>query len=49
MHDSGMQQALVKQGLEPIVDSSPEKATKYVQAELARWTPLIAQLGLKQK
>jgi tripartite-type tricarboxylate transporter receptor subunit TctC len=49
MKDPGMQEALVKQGLEPIVDSSPEKATAYVQEELKRWTPLIETLGLKQK
>jgi tripartite-type tricarboxylate transporter receptor subunit TctC len=49
MKDPGMQQALVKQGLEPIVDSSPQKATAYVAEELKRWTPLIGKLGLKQK
>jgi tripartite-type tricarboxylate transporter receptor subunit TctC len=49
MKDPGMQEALVKQGLEPIVDSSPEKATAYMQEELKRWTPLIETLGLKQK
>ena len=49
MKDSGMQQALIKQGLEPIVDSSPQKASAYVQEELKRWTPLINTLGLKQK
>ena len=49
MKDPGMQESLVKQGLEPIVDSSPEKATAYVQEELKRWTPLIETLGLKQK
>ena len=49
MKDPGMQEALVKQGLEPVVDSSPEKATAYVQEELKRWTPLIETLGLKQK
>ena len=50
MHDPGMQEALVKQGLEPIVDFSPQKATAYVQEELkALGTPLINTLGLKQK
>jgi tripartite-type tricarboxylate transporter receptor subunit TctC len=49
MKDPGMQEALVKQGLEPVVDSSPEKATAYLQEELKRWTPLIETLGLKQK
>ena len=49
MHDAGMQEALVKQGLEPIVDSNPKQATTYVTEELKRWTPLIEALGLKQK
>jgi tripartite-type tricarboxylate transporter receptor subunit TctC len=49
MSDPAMQQALIRQGLEPITDSNPDKATKYVNDELARWTPLIETLGLKQK
>jgi len=49
MKDPGMQAALVKQGLEPIVDSDPKKATAYVAEELRRWTPLIDKLGLKKK
>ena len=49
MNDPGMQEALVKQGLEPIVNSGPAQATAYVQEELKRWTPLIETLGLKQK
>jgi tripartite-type tricarboxylate transporter receptor subunit TctC len=49
MKDPGMQQALIKQGLEPIVDSNPKTATAYVQEELKRWTPMIEKLGLKKK
>jgi tripartite-type tricarboxylate transporter receptor subunit TctC len=49
MNDPGMQQALIKQGLNPIVDSSPQKARAYLQEELKRWTPLIEKLGLKKK
>jgi tripartite-type tricarboxylate transporter receptor subunit TctC len=49
MKDPGMQQALIKQGLEPIVDSNPKAATAYVQEELKRWTPMIEKLGLKKK
>ena len=45
-----MQEALIKQGLEPVVDFKPGKtATAYVEEELKRWTPLIDTLGLKQK
>jgi tripartite-type tricarboxylate transporter receptor subunit TctC len=49
MKDPGMQEALIKQGLEPVIDSNPKSATAYVQEELKRWTPLIETLGLKQK
>ncbi len=49
MKDAGMQEAMITQGLEPIVDSNPKAATAYVAAELKRWTPLIETLGLKQK
>jgi tripartite-type tricarboxylate transporter receptor subunit TctC len=49
MKDPGMQEALIKQGLEPVVDSNPKTATAYVQEELKRWTPMIDTLGLKQK
>jgi tripartite-type tricarboxylate transporter receptor subunit TctC len=49
MKDPGMQEALIKQGLDPIVDSNPKTATAYVAEELKRWTPLIDTLGLKQK
>lgn len=49
MKDPGMQQALIKQGLDPIVDSNPKSATAYVQEELKRWTPMIEKLGLKKK
>jgi tripartite-type tricarboxylate transporter receptor subunit TctC len=49
MKDPGMQQALIKQGLDPIVDSNPKTATAYVQEELKRWAPMIEKLGLKKK
>jgi tripartite-type tricarboxylate transporter receptor subunit TctC len=49
MNDPGMQKALTDQGLEPITNFSPARATAYVQEELKRWTPLIETLGLKQK
>jgi tripartite-type tricarboxylate transporter receptor subunit TctC len=49
MKDPGMQEALIKQGLDPVVDSNPKSASAYVAEELKRWTPLINTLGLKQK
>jgi tripartite-type tricarboxylate transporter receptor subunit TctC len=47
MADRDFQQILVKQGFEPVLDSSPEKARKFVQEEYERWGPLVKSLGLK--
>lgn len=38
---------LVKIGVDPVTDSSPEKAGTMLRAELAKWRPLILSLGLK--
>jgi tripartite-type tricarboxylate transporter receptor subunit TctC len=48
MTDPAMQEGLKGQGLQPISDSSPDKALAYLQDEIARWTPLITKLGMKQ-
>jgi tripartite-type tricarboxylate transporter receptor subunit TctC len=48
MNDPAMQKALVTQGLEPIVDSSPEKMVAFLKEERERWTPVIAAAGLKK-
>jgi tripartite-type tricarboxylate transporter receptor subunit TctC len=29
------------------VDSGPEKAKRFVEDEIARWTPIIKAIGLK--
>lgn len=42
-----MQKELVAQGLEPVTDSSPDKAHAYLLHEIGRWTPLIKSLGLR--
>jgi tripartite-type tricarboxylate transporter receptor subunit TctC len=49
MNDPAMQQALTKQGLEPITDSSPAKMTAFLKAERDRWYPVIEAAGLKKK
>ena len=41
------QKQLQAQGIQPIVDSSPEKARAFVAAEIARWTPLAKKLGIE--
>jgi tripartite-type tricarboxylate transporter receptor subunit TctC len=47
MTDPGYRQLLISSGLEPAVDSSPEKARDFVQKEIERWTPVIKSTGLK--
>ena len=48
MADPDMQRALTAQGLEPVLDSTPDKAQAYMQHEIERWAPLIKSLGMKQ-
>jgi tripartite-type tricarboxylate transporter receptor subunit TctC len=47
MQDPAMQKALTDQGLEPIVDSSPDKMRAFLKEEDARWAPVLATAGLK--
>jgi tripartite-type tricarboxylate transporter receptor subunit TctC len=41
------QRALVTAGTEPVLDSGPEKTRRFVEEEIARWTPIIKSVGLK--
>ena len=34
-------------GFEPHIDSSPEKARRFLDEEIARWSPIIKSIGLK--
>jgi tripartite-type tricarboxylate transporter receptor subunit TctC len=47
LSDAGLQKKLVEAGFEPVVDSGPEQTAKFVQDELARWTPLLKTAGIK--
>lgn len=47
MADQEFQQAFIASGFEPYVDSSPEKAARFVADEIIRWTPIIKAIGLK--
>jgi tripartite-type tricarboxylate transporter receptor subunit TctC len=38
---------LIDQGLEPYRDSTPEKTRRFVEEDIARWTPVIRAIGLK--
>ena len=47
MADKQFEQAFVAAGFEPIRDSGPEQTRRFVEDELARWTPVIKAIGLK--
>jgi hypothetical protein len=46
MADRAFFDALVKLGVDPIADSSPDKAAGMIRAELAKWSPIIQAVGL---
>ena len=47
MRDEGLQKALTESGLEPTPDSGPEQTRRFIQEEVARWTPIVKAAGLK--
>jgi tripartite-type tricarboxylate transporter receptor subunit TctC len=47
MADREFQQAFIASGFEPHIDSGPDKARRFVEDEIARWTPIIKAIGLK--
>ena len=47
MADPDFQKKLVLAGFEPVTDSGPDAATRYVHEELVRWTPLLKASGLR--
>src|SRR5581483_6426311 len=47
MADKQFQQAFISSGFDPFLDSTPEKTRQYVNDEIARWTPVIRNIGLK--
>jgi tripartite-type tricarboxylate transporter receptor subunit TctC len=46
MAEKDFQSRLVSSGLEPVLDSSPEHAAKYVKDDLVRWAPVVKAAGL---
>jgi tripartite-type tricarboxylate transporter receptor subunit TctC len=46
--EAEFQDFLRKAGAEPVTDSSPEKTSRFLRNEIARWTPIINEAGLKQ-
>jgi tripartite-type tricarboxylate transporter receptor subunit TctC len=47
MADKELQKKLVAAGFEPLTDSGPEAAAKFIHEELVRWTPLLKVSGIK--
>lgn len=47
MKKPAVQELLKAQGIEPILDSTPESAKQYITAEVARLLPVVKKLGLE--
>jgi tripartite-type tricarboxylate transporter receptor subunit TctC len=47
MGEEDVRKNLVEQGMEPYRDSTPEKTRRFVEDDIARWTPVIRSIGLK--
>jgi tripartite-type tricarboxylate transporter receptor subunit TctC len=47
MNDEEVRKNLIEQGMEPYRDSSPEKTRRFVEEDIARWTPVFRSIGLK--
>jgi tripartite-type tricarboxylate transporter receptor subunit TctC len=47
MADEDAQKSLIDQGMEPVIDSSPQKTRRFLEEDIARWTPVIRAIGLK--
>jgi tripartite-type tricarboxylate transporter receptor subunit TctC len=47
MADRELQQIFIASGLEPYLGSSPDKTRRFIEEDIARWTPVIKAIGLK--
>ena len=45
--ESAFKQMLIDAGIEPTLDSNPEKFRRSLAADVALWTPIVKALGLK--
>ena len=48
MADAEFQDFLRNAGAEPVTDSNPDKMLRFLKNEIARWTPIIKAMGLKE-
>jgi tripartite-type tricarboxylate transporter receptor subunit TctC len=47
MAETEMRKNLIDQGMEPVMDSTPEKTRRFIEEDIARWTPVIRAIGLR--
>jgi tripartite-type tricarboxylate transporter receptor subunit TctC len=47
MADAEFRRLLIASGFEPIPDSGPEQARRFVEEDIARWAPVVKKVGLK--
>jgi tripartite-type tricarboxylate transporter receptor subunit TctC len=48
MADAGFTDKMIRMGVDPIVDSDPQRAAALLRSEIARYKPIIHALALKQ-
>jgi tripartite-type tricarboxylate transporter receptor subunit TctC len=46
MQNEALQKKMIVAGFEPVTSSTPESAQKYLNAEVARWTPVLKASGM---
>ena len=49
MNDPEIGRLMDAAGFEPVLEPSPEKTRKTLEADIARWTPIVHQVGLKRE
>jgi tripartite-type tricarboxylate transporter receptor subunit TctC len=47
MSEAAFQKDLDRLTIEPVTDSNPEKAARFIKSELAKWAPVIKESGIK--
>jgi tripartite-type tricarboxylate transporter receptor subunit TctC len=47
VNDREFQQTLIGAGIEPNLDSNPEKFRSSLEGDIAHWKPVVAAIGLK--
>lgn len=46
MADDTFQKDLLTAGFDPVIDSSPQRATQFIRDELAKWAPIVKATGI---